>query len=85
MTEAQITALERKREDDLACGEIETAHPGYLGSQDTFYVGTLKGVGRVYQQTYVDTNAKVAFAKLYTTKTPNTAADLLNDRVLPFF
>jgi len=33
-----------------ASGEIETAHPGYLGSQDTFYVGTFKGVGRVYQQ-----------------------------------
>lgn len=66
-------------------GEIETNHPGYLGSQDTFYVGTLKGVGRIYQQTYVDTYAKVAFAKLYTTKTPITAADLLNDRVLPFF
>ena len=59
-------------------------HPGYLGSQDTFYVGTLKGVGRVYQQTYVDTYCKVAHAKLYTTKTPITAADLLNDRVLPF-
>lgn len=85
LTEAQVAALERKKEDDLACGEIETAHPGYLGSQDTFYVGNLKGVGRVYQQTYVDTYAKVAFARLYTTKTPITAADLLNDRVLPFF
>ena len=53
-------------------------------SQDTFYVGTLKGVGRIYQQSYVDTYAKVAFAKLYTTKTPITAAELLNDRVLPF-
>ena len=66
-------------------GEIETAHPGYLGSQDTFYVGTLKGVGRVYQQTYIDTYAKVAQAKLYTTKTPITAADMLNDKVLPFY
>nr|VFK03781.1 MAG: Integrase core domain-containing protein [Candidatus Kentron sp. H]VFK04106.1 MAG: Integrase core domain-containing protein [Candidatus Kentron sp. H]VFK06516.1 MAG: Integrase core domain-containing protein [Candidatus Kentron sp. H] len=66
-------------------GEIETEHPGYLGSQDTFYVGTLKGVRRIYQQTLVDTYSKVAFAKLYTTKTPITAADLLNDRVLPFF
>ena len=65
--------------------EIETAHPGYLGSQDTFYVGTFKGVGRIYQQTFVDTYSKVAFAKLYTTKTPITAADMLNDRVLPFF
>ncbi len=85
LTEAQVAALEKKRQDEQAAGEIESAHPGYLGSQDTFYVGTLKGVGRIYQQTYVDTYAKVAFAKLYTTKTPITAADLLNDRVLPFF
>jgi transposase InsO family protein len=85
LTESQITALERKKCDDEASGEIETIHPGYLGSQDTFYVGTLKGVGRVYQQTYVDTYSKVAFAKLYTTKTPITAADMLNDKVLPFF
>jgi len=85
LTESQIQALERKKQDDEACGEIETAHPGYLGSQDTFYVGTLKGVGRIYQQTFIDTYAKVGFAKLYTTKTPITAADLLNDRVLPFY
>jgi len=85
LTEAQVQALEKKKDDDLATGEIETAHPGYLGSQDTFYVGTIKGVGRIYQQTFVDTYSKVAFAKLYTTKTPITAADLLNDRVLPFF
>ena len=85
LTEAQVQALEKKKLDDEACGEIETAHPGYLGSQDTFYVGTLKGVGRIYQQTFVDTYSKVAFAKLYTTKTPITAADMLNDRVLPFF
>jgi transposase InsO family protein len=85
LTEAQVAALEKKRQDDEFNGEIETAHPGYLGSQDTFYVGTFKGVGRVYQQTFVDTYSKVAFAKLYTTKTPITAADLLNDKVLPFF
>ena len=85
LTEAQVVALEKKRDDDIACGEIETAHPGYLGSQDTFYVGTMKGVGRIYQQTFVDTYSKVAFTKLYTTKTPITAADLLNDKVLPYF
>jgi transposase InsO family protein len=84
-TEAQIAALERKKFDDEVCGEIETAHPGYLVSQDTFYVGTLKGVGRIYQQTVVDTYSKVAVAKLYNTKTPITAADTLNDRVLPLF
>jgi hypothetical protein len=65
LTESQIAALEKKKDDDLADGEIETAHPGYLGSQDTFYVGCLKGVGRIYQQTFVDTYSKVAFTKLY--------------------
>ena len=85
LTEAQVQALERKKLDDEVCGEIETHHPGYLGSQDTFYVGTIKGVGRIYQQTFVDTYSKWAAAKLYTTKTPITGADLLNDRVLPFF
>jgi len=85
LTESQIQALERKKEDAVASGQIETEHPGYLGSQDTFYVGTLKGVGRIYQQTFVDTYSRIAFAKLYNTKTPITAADLLNDKVLPFF
>ncbi len=43
LTEAQVQALEKKKLDDEASGEIETAHPGYLGSQDTFYVGTIRG------------------------------------------
>ena len=85
-TEAQLAALESaKRERESSPDEIETRHPGYLISQDTFYVGYLKGVGRIYQQTVVDTYSSVAFAKLYTAKIPVTAADILNDRVLPFF
>lgn len=82
LTEVQIVALEKKANDDEACGEIETAHPGYLGSHDTFYVRNLKGVGRIYQQTFVDTYSKMAHCKLYTSKMPITAAELLNDRVL---
>jgi transposase InsO family protein len=85
LTESQVQALERKKDDDQACGEIETEHPGYLGSQDTFYVGTLKGVGRIYQQTYVDTYSKHAICKLYTMRTALTAADMLNDKVVPFY
>lgn len=85
LTEAQIIAMEQERVSDQAHGEIETEHPGYLGSQDTYYVGTIKGIGRIYQQTFVDTYSKVAACKLYTSKTPITAADLLNDRVLPMF
>jgi transposase InsO family protein len=85
LTEAQVVALERGRQDNEAHGEFESECPGYCAAQDTFYVGTLKGVGRVYQQTCIDTYSKVAFAKLYDRKTPITAADLLNDRVVPFF
>lgn len=84
-TEAQLQALEKAQQEKEAHGEFESECPGYCGAQDTFYVGTLKGVGRIYQQTYIDTYCKVAHAKLYTEKTPITAADLLNDRVLPFY
>ena len=85
LTEAQLIALERKKEKLEAHGEIETEHPGYLGSQDTYYVGNIKGVGRIYQQTFIDTYSKVAFAKLYDRKNSLVAADILNDRVVPFF
>lgn len=85
LTENQLVALEKAKAVKEAHGEIETEHPGYLGSQDTYYVGNLKGVGRIYQQTFVDTYSRVAFCKLYTDKTSITSADILNDRVLPFF
>jgi len=85
LTEAQLVALEKAKEQKVARGEIETHHPGYLGAQDTYYVGTIKGVGRIYQQTYIDTYCKVAQAKLYTAKDAITAADLLNDKVLPLY
>ena len=85
LTEEQLVALERAKDEKEAYGEIETEHPGYLGAQDTFYVGTIKGVGRLYQQTFIDTYAKVAFAKIYDRKNALVAADILNDRIMPFF
>lgn len=85
LTEDQLAALERAKQEKEAHGEIETEHPGYLGAQDTFYVGTIKGVGRIYQQTFIDTYCKVAFAKIYDRKNALVAADIVNDRVMPFF
>lgn len=85
LTEEQLRAMEKAKQEKEAHGEIETQHPGYLGAQDTFYVGTLKGVGRIYQQTFIDTYSKVAMVKLYDRKNALVAADMLNDRVLPFF
>jgi hypothetical protein len=64
--------LEKAKTEKDAQGEFESEHPGYCGAQ-------------AHQQTFIDTYTKVSFAKLYDRKTPITAADLLNDRVLPFF
>ena len=85
LTESQLAALEKAKSEKEAHGEFESECPGYCGAQDTFYVGNMKGVGRIYQQTFIDTYAKVAFAKLYDRKTPITAADLVSDRVVPFY
>lgn len=85
MTDNQVAAMERKKLEDENRGEIETHHPGYLGCQDTYYVGYIKGVGKIYQQTFIDTYSRVAFAKLYDRKNALVAADMLNDRVLPFY
>jgi transposase InsO family protein len=84
LSEEQIRLLE-KHNPEFAERHVETLYPGYLLCQDTFYVGTLKGVGRLYMQAVVDTYSSFAFAKLYTSKIAITAADMMNDRVLPFF
>lgn len=85
LTEEQLRCLEKAKLEKEAHGEIETEHPGYLGSQDTYFVGTMKGVGRIYQQTFIDTFCRVAFVQLYLEKTAMTAAHLLNAKVLPWY
>lgn len=64
---------------------VESSRPGYLLCQDTYYVGTIKGVGRIYLQSVVDAFCSHAFGKLYLSKLPMTAVDVLHDRVLPFY
>jgi transposase InsO family protein len=64
---------------------VESSKPGELLSQDTFYVGTLKGVGRVYLHAVVDTYGSYAFGFLHTTKQPEAAAVVLHNDVLPFY
>jgi len=85
LTEEQVRALEKAKDEKESHGEIESLHPGYLGAQDTYYVGTLKGVGRIYQQTFIDTYCKTAFVKLYDRKNALVAAEMLNDRVIPWY
>ena len=85
LDENQVAALEKAKEEKQAHGEIETYYPGFLVAQDTYYVGYIKGVGHIYQQTVIDTYSKIGFAKLYDRKNALVAADMLNDRVIPFF
>lgn len=84
LSERQVELLERFS-PDFRCRHVESSRPGELLNQDTFYWGTLKGVGKVYVQVVVDTFCSLAFAKVYTSKMPITACDLIYDRVLPFY
>jgi transposase InsO family protein len=84
LTENQIRLLER-HSVEFRCRHVEASRPGELLNQDTFYWDALKGVGKVYVQVVVDVFCSLAFAKVYTAKMPVTAADLLYDRVLPFY
>jgi hypothetical protein len=85
LTEDQLKHLEKAKEEKQILGEIETAHLGYLLSQDTYYLGNIKEVGRVYQQTMINTYSKVSFAKLYERKNVLIDADVLNDLVFLWF
>jgi transposase InsO family protein len=85
LTEPQVQALEAAKEEKEAHGEIETHHPGFLLGQDTYYVGYIKRIGKIYQQTGIDTYSNVGFAKIYNDKTALAAADFLNDKVLPHY
>ena len=84
LTEDQIKELE-KLNPCLKERHVESKEPGYLLSQDTFYVGHFKGFGRVYMQAVIDTYCSLGIAKLYVSKEATTAADILYDRVIPFY
>jgi len=86
LTESLIRILRRHRGrlvDPQA--HVEAPYPGFLLCQDTYFVGTIKGVGKIYMQSVVDANNSYGFAKLYLSKVPMTAVDVLNDRVLPHY
>ena len=86
LTERQIRLLQKHR-GRIADPEqhVEAAYPGYLLCQDTYFVGTIKGIGKIYMQSVVDAHCSLGFAKLYLSKAPMTAVDVLNDRVVPFY
>ena len=84
LTDEQIRLLERFN-PEFRERHITTHHTGELVAVDTFFVGTLKGVGKVYLQSVIDCHSRYAWGRLYTSKMPITAVHVLNECVLPFF
>lgn len=86
LTERQIRLLQRWRGRQVDPERhIDAPQPGYLLCQDTYFVGRIKGVGKIYMQTVVDANCSLAFGKLYLSKAPIASVDVLHDRVVPFY
>lgn len=84
LTDEQVRALERFS-PEFRDRHIEVNYTGELVAVDTFMVGSLKGIGRIYLQTTVDCFSRYAWGRLYTSKMPVTAVHTLNYDVLPFF
>src|SRR5690606_28949303 len=81
LTERQVRALERFS-PEFRDRHIVTKHTGDLVAVDTFFVGTLKGVGKIYLQSVIDCYSRYAFGRLYTSKLPVTAVLNRSDRQL---
>jgi transposase InsO family protein len=86
LTERQIRLLQKHRGRTSDPEQhVEAPYPGYLLCQDTYFIGTIKGIGKIYMQSVVDAHCSLGFAKVYLSKVPMTAVDVLDDRVLPFY
>jgi len=84
LSDDQIRLLERFS-PEFRERHIEAPHSGALVAVDTFFVGHLKGVGKVYLQSVIDCHSRHAWGRLYTSKLPVTAVHVMNNDVLPFF
>jgi transposase InsO family protein len=80
----QIDILERFS-PEFRERQIEVDYTGQLVAVDTFFVGHLKGIGKVYLQSVIDCFSRYGWGRLYTSKLPLTAVHVLNTDVLPHF
>lgn len=86
MTEQALKAIQRlKRLEEASDQHVEAHHPGELLSQDLYYVGFIKGVGKVYMQSAVDCSCSVGFAKLCLSKQPIHSVSLVHEKIIPFY
>ncbi|MDX9860733.1 MAG: IS481 family transposase [Rhodospirillales bacterium] len=84
LSDEQIRLLERFS-PEFRERHIEARHTGDLVAVDTFFVGHLKGVGKVYLQSVIDCHSRYAWGRLYPNKLPLTAVHVMHNDVLPTF
>jgi transposase InsO family protein len=86
LTGEQVAFLE-KQNPCFRERHVESGAPGELLCADTFFVGSLKGVGKVDLHAVVDTYGSYAFGFLHVSKQPEAAAAaaVLHNDVLPFY
>lgn len=86
MTEKAIRALQRlKRLKAASDQHVQADHAGELLSQDLYFVGYIKGIGKIYMQSVVDCACSVGFARLCLNKLPIHSVAILHEQVLPFY
>jgi hypothetical protein len=79
-TRRQLAAAQRRQ-----APHIQATQPGELVCLDTFYIGKLKGVGKVWQYTACDAACSFAVAQVSLDFSAAAAARFLANRVLPTF
>ena len=86
MTELALKAINRmKRLEQATDQHVEANRPGELISQDLYFVGIVKGVGKIYLQSAVDCSCSVGFGRLCVSKQPIHSVALIHEKVLPFY
>jgi transposase InsO family protein len=82
---AELVAFIEKQNPQFKERHVESSKPGELLNQDTFFVGSFKGVGRVYMHVVVDTWCSYAFGFMHVSKQAEGAVAVLHNDVLPFY
>lgn len=81
-TDGLVTERTQRR---LVRPHVEAQHPGDLVCLDAFYIGKLKGVGKVWQLTACDAACSYGIATLVPRVTQQSAIQFLRQHVVPAY
>lgn len=64
---------------------LQASYPGQVVSQDTFYLGCIKGIGRIYHQVAGDCFSSFSAAQIYPDKTAKSSSDFVENHLVKKF